>query len=715
MLKTRLSSGLRALAAVALLAATQVQGAPKVILISLDGAEPSRIRHYLNLGVLPQKQGLGLLKSKGIMADQNLTVTPSLTAVSHIAIATGSSAAKNDIPANSFKLVASPLNRTINGFAAPIGGYSIDGPMETLELTAEPLWVALRVAGKKVVAATWPGADGATINAPGIVPTTSLQTAVNRTVDYTIPFGAFAGPGATGFKLLAADFSTAPPSTIDQLTAAGRRFYGEVMQKTTALESFTSNGVTFTIQVAALDTVNDGRSRYDTLVFFDTTNGIKPGPFALPSTGPAYVKSHGNASAPFFFEGTPNKVGSAFYVSRLDGNLAEVHIARYSGNFIPRNAPVLADVDDANTHVGFWAPQPDFRIPERLSPGFTGFTDGELEAIYADQVRLFVDYQVRLALRAIDRNPDADLLMVYIEQPDGSGHQYMLTDDRQATDPTDPDTIGAGQDQAKKARYARYLKSAYQAADEAVQRIIRKVGVNRETGKPNCNVFVVSDHGFAPFHSAVNLNNHLANQGIDTTKVRAVTSGPAVNIYINLAGREPGGTVTPAEYVELMGKLENALRSLTDGNGEYTRGRPGMSLFDRIYTRPIPSALDDPSLGRTTTPFIGQDSGDVYALLRIGYNFDGTQVPAVIRKGDTAAIAPVNQVLSVPNFYGAHGYAPEYQAMSASFLAAGPDIGKGRLAKVRNIDVAPTILGILGVRPASSVEGRPMDLTGNAK
>ena len=713
MLKTRFPSSLQALAAISLLAAIQAHAAPKVILISLDGAEPTRIKSYLNQGALSADKGLGLLRSKGIMAEQNVTVSPSLTAVSHIAIATGATAARNDVPANTFKLVASPLSRTISGFAAPIGGYSIDGPMESLDPTAEPMWVALRAAGKKVVAATWPGADGNTIMAPGIDPPAILQTSTNRTVDYTVPFGAFAGPGATGFILHAADFTPAPQSTIDQLTAAGRTFYGEVLQKSTFLETFTSNGVTFNIQVAALDTLNDKKKRYDTLVFFDAANGIKPGPFTLPSTGPAFVKATEKMSAPFYLEGTSNRVGSAFFVSRLDTNLAEVHIARYSGNYIPRNAPVLANVDDANTHVGYWAPQADFRIPERLSPGFANFPDAELEAIYADQVRLFVDYQARLGLHAIDQNPDADLLMSYIEQPDGSGHQFMLIDDRQATNPADPNSIGSGQDKAKIGRYARYLRTAYQTADQAVHRIIEKVGVNPETGKPNSDIFVVSDHGFAPFHTAVSLNNYLANQGIDPNKVRAVTSGPAVNVYINLEGRESGGTVSRTEYVELMRRVEIALWKLTDDNAVYTRGNAGKTIFDRIYTRPIPARLDDPKLGRTTTPFIGQDSGDIYALLRIGYNFDGTQNPVVVRKGDTSATAPQLQVLSVPNFYGAHGYAPEYKAMSASFLAAGPDIGTGKIDKVRNIDVAPTILGILGVQPASTVQGKPINLNGS--
>lgn len=691
-----------------------VSATPQVVLISLDGAQASRLDRYLADGTLNASQGLGLLKSRGIVATRNLTVSPSLTAVSHIAIATGSSAPKNDVPANSFHLLASPFSRNTSGFAAPIGGYSIDGPMETHDHTAEPLWLALRAAGKTVVAATWPGADGATITAGWLPdPKPVLQAADRRTVDYTVPFGTFGGIGATGFTLTRVDFGPAPQQTIDQLKAAGKKSFSPVLQKTTPLETPSVQGTVFSIRVAALDTTRNGKTDYDTLVFFEGAQGIKPGPFAPPATGPAYVKARTRRSAPFYFEGTANRVGTAYYVSRLDPDLNAVHVARFAANHIPRNAPVLADVDDINGHVGFWAPQADFRIPERLSPGFSDFTDGELEAIYEDQVRLFVDYQTRVGLRALDRNPNADLVMIYIEQPDGSGHQFTLTDPRQATDPRDPNSIGAGQDKAKKARYARYLRAAYQAADNAVQRVIEKVGLDPVSGKPNSHIIVVSDHGMAPFHTAVNLANHLANEGIDPAKVRAVTSGPAANIYINLKGREDGGTVENDEYVELLGKIERALYRLRDDNAEYTRGSAGLAVFDRIYRRPLPARIDDPRLGRTVSPLIGQDSGDIYALLRPGYNFDGTQDPPVLRKGDQAAVAPQLPVLSVPNFYGAHGYAPEYPAMSAIFLAAGPGIGKGKLDQVHNIDVAPTILQLLGVAPAPTVEGKAIDLNGN--
>ncbi|MBW4581910.1 MAG: alkaline phosphatase family protein [Tildeniella nuda ZEHNDER 1965/U140] len=676
---------------------------PKVILISLDGATPGLINDYLKTGILDSNTGLGLLKRRGIAAQRNVTCNPSLTAACHVSIGTGSTTVKTDVVSNSFHLVASPFARNVSGFAAPIGGYSVKPVGPAAPPLAEPIWVKLRQNGKKVVAATFPGADGAEITLAG-AGTPVLQAAADRTVDYTVPFGAFAGQGARGFSLTATDFTPAPGQTISQLEAAGKRSYSPILQKTTPLDTFPIGTVNYTIQVAALDTTDDGAGNYDTLVFFDTTAGIQPGPFSLPATGPAYVKASDRTSALFYLEGSASKAGTGFYVSTLAPDLATVRIARYSANSIPRNAAVLADVDDINNNVGFWAPQPDFRIPERLSPGFTDFPDADLEAIYEDLVRTFVDYQTRVILRAIARTPDADLVLTYIEQPDGSEHQFLAIDPRQATTITDPNTIGAGQDQAKIARYQTYVQTAYRVANSSVQRIIDTVGTTRN-GTPKSNIIVVSDHGFAPFHTAVDFNTLLRNNGIDSTKVRAITSGPATHIYINLKGREPDGIVTPDEYVVLQKQIVKILEDFVETNPNYTkRDKP---IFDKIYARPIPADVNDPSFGLSTNNFIGQDSGDVFATMVQGYNFDGIQSPVIQRLGDAPATPPV---LSVPNFYGAHGYDPNTLNMSAIFFAAGPDIRRGKLQQVRNIDVVPTINKLLGVESASTVQGKDLKL-----
>src|SRR5262245_4046348 len=206
----------------------------RVIIISLDGATPSLVLEFMQDGTIPSNKGLGLLVSKGTTALRNATVNPSLTAPSHIAIATGSTAARNDIMANTFHLVGSPLignaplffTNTISGFGAPIGGYDVHHLTETLDPTAEPLWLALRAAGKRVVTATFPGGDGVDVRLP--VPGGGgpiIQTADKRTVDFTVPFGAFGGVGAQGFELDAAQFGPAPALTASQLLAAGNVFY----------------------------------------------------------------------------------------------------------------------------------------------------------------------------------------------------------------------------------------------------------------------------------------------------------------------------------------------------------------------------------------------------------------------------------------------------------------------------------------------------------
>ncbi len=675
--------------------------APKVVIISLDGATPRLIRAYQLLGLLPPNEGFGRLRQTGTVAEQNFTVTPSLTAVGHIALATGSNPAANDINSNTFHLVASPFTRNISGFGAPIGGYMLNPLGESPNPTARPLWHALRAAGKSVVTATWAGGDGVDVRVPGLQNSPIIQPSPLRTVDYTVPFGEFGGVSAQGFALTASDFApTQNLNLLRQLVAAGHPSFSPVLQKKTPLTTFTVGGVNYTILAAALDTTDDGVKNYDTLVFFDSARGIQPGPFNLPSTGPAYVKASDHKSSPFYLEGSSNKAGMGFCVSMLASDLSTVHIGQYAADDIPRTPAVLDVVDDINNHVGFWADQADFRIPERLSSGFTAFSDQELEAMFEDQVRLFVDYQTRVALYSMQQNPNADLTMVYIEQPDGSEHQFLLTDPRQASNPTDPHSIGDNQDFAKVARYQGYLLNAYLKANDAVERIIQQVGVD-ENGVPKADIFVVSDHGFDPFFTSVSINNMLTNAGFDLSKVRAVTSGPDVNLYINLQGREPDGTVTPQAYITLQQQLVQLLNSQADTNQTYTNGKPSVPLFEIVRARP--AQIGDPNFGLESDDFIGQDSGDVVGVMASGYNFDGTQNPVVQRLGDPQSSSPV---LSVSNFYGAHGYNSQLRHMSAIFFAAGPDIQHGTLDQVHNIDVAPTIEQILGVQPDDTVQGQ---------
>ena len=555
-----------------------------------------------------------------------------------------------------------------------------------------------------------------------------MQSAVpTRTVDYTVPFGAFGGLGAQGFRKSAADFSADDGSITAALAAAGHVSYSAV-RVTGVLESVICGNTTsncmlgtaptparpllFTIRAAAIDTSNDSIVNYDTLVFFNSSGAspIAPGPFTLPSTGPAYATVNG-PSARFFFEGSGLRIGTAFFVSTLAPDLSLVRFTRYSSTFIPRNAPALFAVDDINGNVGFWAAQADFRIVQRLGAGFDVVTfpdPRELEAIYEDQVRTFVAYQTSVALRALKQNQDADLVMIYIEQPDGSGHQFTLTDPRQATNPLDNRTVGTegnppgaiGQDRSRITDLDKYLRFAYQQASNAVQAIIQAVGVDSQ-GRPRSNVFVVSDHGMAPFHTTVTLRAVLKAGGMtdaELAHVRYHTSGPALNLYVNLSGRQHGGTVNVTDYETLRDKVAAIVGAAVDPNAFYNPTvRP---LFSDVSKRSSGCGR----IGFCTDAVIGQDSGDVFALLTEGYNFDGMQTPAVPRLLDTPADS---SIYSVPNFYGAHGHNAELPSMSAILFAAGPNIkaASAALPVVHNVDIAPTIMQILGVAPAATVNG----------
>ena len=53
--------------------------------------------------------------------------------------------------------------------------------------------------------------------------------------------------------------------------------------------------------------------------------------------------------------------------------------------------------------------------------------------------------------------------------------------------------------------------------------------------------------------------------------------------------------------------------------------------------------------------------------------------------------------------------------MKAIFYAAGPDFKRKTVKEVENIDVAPTIAGILGITPPEDAQGRKIHIRDNDK
>ena len=147
------------------------------------------------------------------------------------------------------------------------------------------------------------------------------------------------------------------------------------------------------------------------------------------------------------------------------------------------------------------------------------------------------------------------------------------------------------------------IKTLYQQMDDLVGRTMAKVD-------DDTVLIVMSDHGFKPFRRSVNLNSWLYThgflalknggptgadmfQGVDWSKTTAYAVGFG-GIYLNLAGREAQGTVTPgAEAARVKRQISDGLRALYD---EAEQTHPVREVYDATEVYSGPYVGDAPDL-----------------------------------------------------------------------------------------------------------------------
>jgi len=146
------------------------------------------------------------------------------------------------------------------------------------------------------------------------------------------------------------------------------------------------------------------------------------------------------------------------------------------------------------------------------------------------------------------------------------------------------------------------------------------------------------------------------------TPMVAVASAAAINLYLNLAGREPGGVVSAPEAPEL---LRRAARAFADLEVE---GRP---VTEKIFTRAEAAAV---GLGSPS-------SGDLVVFLAPGFTAEG---------------GPYGPDHEPSRYYGQHGYLASHDEMCGMLFARGAGIKKKRGGEVPAIEVAPMVARWLG-------------------
>ena len=123
----------------------------------------------------------------------------------------------------------------------------------------------------------------------------------------------------------------------------------------------------------------------------------------------------------------------------------------------------------------------------------------------------------------------------------------------------------------KAAKYGRVIEDTYLQADGLLGMVLHKV----DPSDPRTTVFVLSDHGFAPFRRSFDVNTWLVQQGwlrlepgqplqnADWSKTRVYAVG-FNSLYVNLQGREAQGVIAPQDREALLAEVTRRLLALRD-------------------------------------------------------------------------------------------------------------------------------------------------------
>jgi predicted AlkP superfamily phosphohydrolase/phosphomutase len=616
----------------------------QVILISFDGMRNDLTRKFVKYGEMPH---IKKVIKDGTIAKYAKTVSPSLTAPSHAAIATGATPLKTSIVSNVWQEPDEGLTNKQDAFLS--------------ELEVDPLWVAARKQGKTTATVAFAGAN----------PQTGKQA------DYTIYYG-----------------DTWSPSSQEKLTFTKATEWKNSPQSYSPLKESSfpikvENGKNKTIYVLAYDSTDNKEVNYNQFIVSESkeveSNGVKN-----EAWGSVMLKVKEGKAAGFWHKLSSNdqklETGAVMYRSAVTSGLID--------------GPDGFS-EEIRDRFGFFPPQDDDKA---LEEGW--ITRKEYEEI----AERFVNWVTEVSLY-IKKEYEPDLLMFYAPQIDHQEHKYLLTDPRQ------PDYT-----QEKSKKYMDYIEWAYRTADQVVGKTVDSLDEND-------NLFIVSDHGMEPAHSALEPNKVLKDNGLlvldsegkidyEKTEAIAIPSGSAAHVYINLESREKAGIVPKEDYEKVR---EEILQSFNEVEVNRNENGPVVSHhLKEMWSSMINEGLSLTALKENTKDLYGylmnskvnpyqdikmipkkgnselkdQNEGDILLMAAPGY---------IMGQGVSEIVKPSPEL-------GTHGGDPNREKLKAVFMAIGPEIEEGKqIQPTSNLDIAPTIYEILGIETPSFVEGKPIE------
>jgi predicted AlkP superfamily phosphohydrolase/phosphomutase len=246
------------------------------------------------------------------------------------------------------------------------------------------------------------------------------------------------------------------------------------------------------------------------------------------------------------------------------------------------------------------------------------------------------------------------------------------------------------------------IPAMYRQMDRFVGEVLEKHVRKGDT------LIVCSDHGFQSFRRGLNLNNWLAEKGylatreitkkdqggylafVDWSRTRAYAVGLGT-IYLNLRGRERDGIVDPADAPALLDLIEKDLRATKDGEHPVVRD---VYRMEKIHSGPHQDLEGDLMVGCEAGYRVGWST--TTGGMRLVAGSDGSSwVPAPSIEDNTN------------NWSGDHVSVAKDLVPGVFFCNRKVKIPQGG---VDLLDIAPTVLSVLGVPIPAEYDHRPLEI-----
>jgi predicted AlkP superfamily pyrophosphatase or phosphodiesterase len=533
------------------------------------------------------------------------------------------------------------------GDAVGRGSSGFNAPIK-----AEALWSAAIRQGKRVICATAVGADNASPDRSATMTFGYARQEVRPSVVWLTP------------------------STDDKWQYGGKRIEHAralaVSANSPGQLEYKFKSTAVPLYALAVDRSFDGKEIFDAIAL-DRDRNLSNGYVGALEEGDW---------APTEFSIDGHRLGSWIRCLNLKADLSEAVV--YLGAVGSNPGGPAEFVGEIETKIGFWPGEVDNPNQNR------GLID---EQVWFEQVERLTGYIKNLTLFNF-KQPEWDLLFTYFPILDDIEHRYLLRDPRQA----DYDA----EDGQRRERYARRVEWAYQQIDKTLKELM-------DAAPPETNFIVVSDHGMVPTHTAIMINNFLAESGFkvdpeDQAEVRAQADGASAHIYVNLVGRQKGGIIPREKLDHYVDRIVSACRSLRDP-------RTNDPIFHVVLKR---SELDQLRLNDA------ERAGDVFVSARPGWSLSPRVLPEVpvfvsttFRPDTRKRVAGNKQTEEFlltgganETGLGVHGHISAHREIQAIFFAFGPNVPARLTGPVNGVDLAPTVASLLGIEPPRDAQGK---------